>query len=1213
MELKRVEIVGFKSFPEKIRVEFGEGVTAIVGPNGSGKSNIADAVRWVLGEQSARMLRGAKMEDVIFAGTERRKPLGYAEVTLVLDNRDRKMAVDYKEVAISRRIFRSGESEYAINGGRCRLRDVQEMLMDTGIGKEGYSLIGQGQIDQLLSSKPQDRRAIFEEAAGITKFKTRRDQAQKQLADEASKLERVSDILNELNARIEPLRKQSETAKEYLSLKEELKLYEVSSFIGEYELLKAQSDKLDQALKDLEEQLEASRQKETQAKEKADQLAQDVDENRKKLLRLNQELGDLKLSLESSEGDKRVLKEQISHCQEDINSYQIRIADLKERIADRTNTLEKQEAKIRSLDQTIDEQESSLKAKEEAFSLVNQQLEEQSQKERDAAQKLSEAEEEYQFALSSRERFSLLASQDQEQLRNRQEEIEDLEERKAQAQQEMNALCLQSEETNKEIEDLLKEEKTAEEQYQKNKNQSDELARSQESLMLELKDLQGRIGWLNGLEQDYEGFSGSVKALMKLKRSTEGSREARLGAAIHGTVADIIEVDKRYTVAMDVALGAGLQNIIVDNTAGAKSLISYLREKKIGRATFLPLDQVTARNPYQREAEVLKMPGVIGFADTLVGGKQIYQKIISRLLSGVVVCEDFDSASAVSKRHGNALRVVTLDGDIFNIGGSITGGSNHQQKSGILGRKAEMDELRQTLKGKRQEADQIYRKIREASETLRVSGEKTRQIHLELGKKRSEETNLLTQIEKYRGQMEELESRLEKMRLDDEDAGKIREEHQKSLTESVDRLEKAEVLRKEKQEALSKEQETLTELEEKIAAEKEDRQGLMIRLAGIRQEKQFLAQQKEWEATEIDHLSQEAETLIDESNLSKQTMTEALSKVENLEKEQENTRNLIEGMQESIRNQENVFQSVDDEREKALQETEEILRSFSQLEKEQVRLDNQSSRARKELEDLQDRMWEDYEITYGAAKELAARKFNDDEQMLAASELSKTKRRQMISRLKEQIRALGPVNVAAITEYTSLTERCAFLSGQRDDILKSEQNLTDIIRQMTTKMEEQFKSGFAAIAESFDQVFKLMFGGGRGILRLTEAEESLEAGIEIIAQPPGKKLQNMLLLSGGERALTAIALLFAIQQLNPAPFCILDEIEAALDDANVERFARYLRQMCSSTQFIVITHRKGTMVAADTLYGVTMEEKGVSKCISVNFDASSQEEVYGAV
>ena len=464
MYLKRIEMHGFKSFANKMLFDFHEGITGIVGPNGSGKSNVSDAVRWVLGEQSARQLRGGNMQDVIFAGTETRKPQSFAAVSITFDNSDHALDIDFEEVTVTRRLYRSGESEYKINNSTVRLRDIHELFYDTGIGKEGYSLIGQGQIDQLLSSKPQDRRAIFEEAAGITKFKTRRDQAQKQLADEASKLERVSDILNELNARIEPLRKQSETAKEYLSLKEELKLYEVSSFIGEYELLKAQSDKLDQALKDLEEQLEASRQKETQAKEKADQLAQDVDENRKKLLRLNQELGDLKLSLESSEGDKRVLKEQISHCQEDIDSYQIRIADLKERIADRTNTLEKQEAKIRSLDQTIDEQESSLKAKEEAFSLVNQQLEEQSQKERDAAQKLSEAEEEYQFALSSRERFSLLASQDQEQLRHRQEEIEDLEERKAQAQQEMNALCLQSEETNKEIEDLLKEEKTTEEQ-----------------------------------------------------------------------------------------------------------------------------------------------------------------------------------------------------------------------------------------------------------------------------------------------------------------------------------------------------------------------------------------------------------------------------------------------------------------------------------------------------------------------------------------------------------------------------------------------------------------------------------------------------------------------------------------------------------------------------------------------------------------------------
>ncbi|MBQ7059124.1 MAG: chromosome segregation protein SMC [Firmicutes bacterium] len=1212
MELKRVEIVGFKSFPEKIRVEFGEGVTAIVGPNGSGKSNIADAVRWVLGEQSAKTLRGARMDDVIFAGTERRKPLGYAEVTLVLDNSDRKMPVDYNEVSISRRIFRSGESEYAINGGRCRLRDVQEMLMDTGIGKEGYSLIGQGQIDQLLSSKPQDRRAIFEEAAGITKFKTRRDQAQKQLADEASKLERVSDILNELNARIEPLKKQSETAQQYLSLKEELKLYEVSSFIGEYELLKTQSEKLDQSLSALEEQISASREKEAEAKEKADQLAQDVDENRKKLLRLNQELGELKLSLETSEGDKRVLKEQINHYQEDMDSYQIRILDLKERIADRTHTLEKEEARIRSLDQTIEEQENSLKTKEESFVQLSGKLEEQSKKEKEAARKLNEAEEELQFATASRERFVLLASQDREQMKSRVEETAALRIRKEEGEKQIGILSRQTEEIAHEIENLLSEEKKADTQYQENKTRSEELVRSQESLMLELKDLQGRIGWLSGLDQDYEGFSGSVKALMKLKRGTAGSREARLGSAIHGTIADIIEVDKRYTVAMDVALGAGLQNVIVDNTSGVRSLIDYLREKRIGRATFMPLDQVTARNPFQKEAEVLSMPGVIGFADSLVGVKEIYRKVISRQLGGVVVCENFDSASAVSRRFGNSLRVVTLDGDIFNIGGSITGGSNHQQKSGILGRKAEMDELKGTLKEKRQEADQIYKKTREISEALRLSGEETRKIRLELSKKRTEETDLRAQLEKYRGQMEEVESRLTEARLQDEDADKIRQEHEKALKESEARLQKAESLRKEAAEKLDQEQNARTLLEEELAAGKEEKQNLMIRLAGTRQEKQFLTQQKVWETTEIDHLSQEAESLIDESNLSSEALKNTMNKVESLEKEQEKTRDLIEQMQNSIKDQESVFQTVDDEREQALRETEDILRSFSVLEKEQVRLDAQSARARKELEELQDRMWEDYEITYGAAKELAARKFNDDEQMLAASELSKTKRRQMISRLKEQIRALGPVNVGAITEYKSLTERCAFLSGQRDDILKSEQNLTDIIRQMTTKMEEQFKSGFAAIAESFDQVFKLMFGGGRGILRLSEEEESLEAGIEIIAQPPGKKLQNMLLLSGGERALTAIALLFAIQQLNPAPFCILDEIEAALDDANVERFAGYLRQMCSETQFIVITHRKGTMVAADTLYGVTMEEKGVSKCISVNFDTSG-EDIYGAV
>ena len=1212
MELKRVEIVGFKSFPEKIRVEFGEGVTAIVGPNGSGKSNIADAVRWVRGEQSAQTLRGSRMEDVIFAGTERRKPLGFAEVTLVLDNRDRKMPVDYEEVAISRRIFRSGESEYAINGGRCRLKDVQEMLMDTGIGKEGYSLIGQGQIDQLLSSKPQDRRAIFEEAAGITKFKNRRDQAQKQLTDEASKLERVTDILTELSSRLEPLREQSETAEKYLALKEELKLYEVSSFIGEYELLKAQADKMDEALNSLNQQIATSREDQSQAKARAEQLAGEVDENRRKLLRLNQELGDLKLSLETAEGDKRVLQEQSSHYTEDLDSLKIRIADLKERIADRTHTLEKEEQRVRSLQEQIQAQEKLQAEKDRELSELKDRLEKQCEIEKESAGKLTRAEEEFQFASAAKERFSLLASQDREQLKSRQEELGELSRKKEQAEQEITNLAARADAKKEEILGLQKELSEAEDQYQQTKTRSDELIRLQDSLMLELKDLQGRIGWLNGLSQDYEGFSQSVKSLMKLQKAAEGSREKRLSGAIHGTVADLITVDKQYTVAMDVALGAALQNIIVDNTSGARSLITYLREKKIGRATFLPLDQVSARTPFAKAQDVLRMPGVIGFADTLINVKEIYRHVLSRLLGGVVVCEDFDSAAKVAKNYGNSLRVVTLEGDIFNIGGSITGGSNHQQKSGILGRKAEIDDLRNSLKEKRTEADQVYRKIRTLGEDLRVQGEGVRSLRRRMGEEQEKETALRTQTEKFRGQLEEMENRLSQFVLAGEDAERARLEHEAELEQSNIRLQNAEAQRDEAASALSGERDVLRTLEEEAAGRKEEQQALAIKLAGIRQEKQFLEQQKDWEAQEIDNLSREAEQLIDESNVSAEAQKETALKITELEASQEKTRKEISRMQEQISAQETLFQEVDGLREKALQDNEEILRSFSLLEKEQVRLENQAARAKKDLEDLQDRMWEDYEITYGAAKELASRKFNDDEQMQAASELSKTKRRQMVSRLKEQIRALGAVNVGAITEYRSLKERCAFLSQQKDDILQSEQNLTDIIRQMTTKMEEQFKEGFAAIAESFDRVFRQMFGGGRGILRLMEAEDSLEAGIEIIAQPPGKKLQSMLLLSGGERALTAIALLFAIQQLNPAPFCILDEIEAALDDANVERFARYLRQMCESTQFIVITHRKGTMVAADTMYGVTMEEKGVSKCISVNFDTSGKE-IYGTV
>ncbi|MBO6158404.1 MAG: chromosome segregation protein SMC [Firmicutes bacterium] len=1216
MELKRVEIVGFKSFPEKVQVKFGEGVTAIVGPNGSGKSNISDAVRWVLGEQSAKQLRGSKMEDVIFAGTERRKPLGFAEVCLVLDNSDHKMHVSYDEVAISRRIFRSGESEYAINGGKCRLRDVQEILMDTGIGKDGYSLIGQGQIDQLLSTKPQDRRAIFEEASGITKYKTRREQASKQLEDESARLERVSDILGELESRVAPLEKQAETAKIYLELKEQLKLYEVSSFIGEYEQLKDTFDKVSASLASLEEQISASRLQEEQAREKSESLASSVSENRKKLQTLNQTLGELKVKLETLEGDKRVLQEQEKRYGQESASLKIRIRDLKDKISDRSRTLEKEEAKLSSLE----EKQKALSFQvQETKKQIDQAAADEAQsreKVRQLSKNAVQAEEEVQFAQQEKQRFSLLLSSDNQMLLNRQSEIDELSQRQ-------KDLSGQIEDRNRQLEEAREELKAQEEALQE---ASDDLkqvqeriqnqTREQESLVLKMKDMQGRINWLKGLSEGYEGYSASVKSLMKLKAAYskgQSGPQARLGSAIHGTLADLIHVPSKLTVAIDVALGAGLQNIVVDNTQGAKGLIEYLRQGHIGRATFLPLDSVKARSRVNGEDAIKRMEGVIGFADELIETKDIYKGILSRTLGNVVVAADFDSASRVSKAYGNAVRVVTLSGDLFNIGGSITGGSLNAQKSGILSRKAEEEELSSNLQLVRRQGDELYRKIRLSSQEKEQKAALIAPLSEKLHALREEIHSMEGQILAAQAQLGEVNSRADALNGTSQEDSQLKKTHQEGLEKSLKRLSDAQEASLEARSLLEKAEAEHSALEEKLQEQKDLLSARNMELGSAAQEKQFMQQQKDWEIQEIDNLTHEAEALMDQVLTSDSSEKEAKEQMLRLDEEMEEARARTQQMQEEAHTWESLYEETNQAREEALKKTEELLRSFNLLEKEQVRLENQQQRAKKDLDDLQDRMWEEYQITYGAAKDLAREGFPDDPEMQAASELSKTKRRQQISQLKSKIRDLGPVNVEAITELKALMERCTFLRTQKEDIENSERDLQEVIRQMTIKMEKQFQEGFKTIAASFDKVFKQMFGGGQGILRLTEEEDSLQAGIEIIAQPPGKKLQSMMLLSGGERALTAIALLFAIQQLNPTPFCILDEIEAALDDANVERYADYLKAMSDHTQFIVITHRKGTMVAADTLYGVTMEEKGVSKCISVNFESDLQEEKYGAV
>ena len=1196
MELTAIEIVGFKSFPDKIRVEFGKGVTAIVGPNGSGKSNIADAVRWVLGEQSAKTLRGSRMEDVIFAGTERRKPLGFAQVTLFLGNEDRALPIDYDQVVIRRRLYRSGESEYMINGARCRLKDVQELLMDTGIGKDGYSMIGQGQIDQLLSSKPQDRRLIFEEAAGITKYKTRREEAEKKLEDEKTQLTRVSDILTELTLHLEPLKAQVETAEKYLALKEDLKFYEVTAFIGEYDQMKAQYDTACRNLGDLNDQIKASVQQRKMAKEKSEQLEESAKEARLQLSKMNGDLSGARIALEKADGDLRLAEQSKTHQEAQQQGHNQRLAELEEQISDRLATVEKEQKQLQDLDRQIkDAEEERQKAADQLTVLeeerrqAGQDLAVKSQQVQTVSEGLTKASIEaekcqQQVSLDSQEAQHYLEDKSNLEVQQAQEQgkadqaAEQLQQQTAAYQEQDAAYAKIKEETVR----LEKEEGLA--------------RRRQESLLLQMKDAVKRIQWMQGMEDDYEGFSAPVRLVMKLKENPS------LG--IIGTVSDILTVKKEYTTALETALGMAVQNIVVEDTASAKQLIGYLREKRGGRATFLPLDSVMGRKPAASRQAVLAMPGVIGFGDDLADYQPRFRAIAERLLGNVVVVSSFDEGAAVSKKFGAYLRVVTLKGDIFNIGGSITGGSSRSQSNGILTRHQQLEEMKENLKALRLDGDAAASKlsaITKQKTDLTAEGNRQEQELIRLRKTVDQERQ---QLQQAQFSLSAVTQQLQNMVKDHDQSSDVHSLHkqkaQQSLKEKEQWEQKLEVAKKEEEEVSQK----ASDLAAAVDRGKETVSAAAVKLSGCKQQKQFAQQALSWEEAELKKLRDQQDQALQQKEEGQRQIDQALQKMEEIRQLQQQLSRQIDQAEEAVQKQEALAAQTDKERADSQKEADEILTAYAALEKEQVRLENQTGRAKQGLDELTERMWEDYQITYQTAKDLAeGRSHSDmasDQRLTDASALSKTKRKQQINLLKKQIRDLGPVNVNAIDEYKSMSERKEFLTRQHEDILKSEENLTEIIRQMTVKMEQQFKEQFAAIAKTFDRVFGQIFGGGHGILRMTEGQDSLEAGIEIIGQPPGKKVQNMAALSGGERALTAIALLFAIQQQHPAPFCILDEIEAALDDVNVERFANYLKNM-KDTQFIVITHRKGTMMVADTMYGVTMEEKGVSKCISVRF------------
>ncbi len=1178
MYLKSIEIHGFKSFANKIVFQFHNGITGIVGPNGSGKSNVADAVRWVLGEQRIKQLRGASMQDVIFSGTELRKPLGYAYVAITLDNSDHQLAIEYDEVTVARRIYRSGESEYLLNGTPCRLKDVNELFYDTGIGKEGYSIIGQGQIDKILSGKPEERRELFDEAAGIVKFKRRKTAAQKKLEDEKQNLVRVNDILSEIEKQIDPLEKQSEVARIYLKKKEELKTLDVNMFLLENTRLQDQLKNTDEKFEIADEDLKSTSEKYEKIKEEYDQiegqialLDETIEKNRASLTDTSMLRGKL-------EGEINVLKEQIHFAK----SNEEHLCQRKETVQKEIDEKNKDKDSILSDKKVIDEQVAEAEkirneAREKLLAVQNR-IEELNNKIESGKNTIIDALNSRATIKSKLGRYDTMT----EQVNIRKAELTSrlLRMKSDEAQQEavMRSLNEEFEKINGEISALNDAQSTKEEKLSLIR---DELAGKDQKLrdtQVSYHQEKSRLDALSELTERYEGYGGSVKKVMECKDKEKG---------IIGVVADIIKVDKKYETAIEMALGGNIQNIVTDDEETAKRMIAFLKQNKGGRATFLPLTSI--KNPQEfKNPEALKEKGVIGMADELVNVDKKYVNVAKAMLGRIVVVDHVDNAVKIARKFDYGIRMVTIEGELLVPGGAISGGA-FKNNSNLLSRRREMEEMKDRVKKYLKEIDAILQEIEDTKaerNKLRLSLEEDKAA---LQKKFIEQNTARLNVIKARERKEEasegsLELKAEEREIENQiqEIRLSKEEIQKELQESEALEKQVEAQIKEFQAQLDGKRVEETEESSHVGA-------LDLEVEKMLQQQGFHQQNVDRINGEIDRFAAELAEI--EEGLSKnrediETKENNIVEIEQTIKASHTTQSDTEKqLQEEVARKEELSAR----QKNFFKDRESLAERMNALDKEVYRLNAQREKLQETLESQINYMWDEYEITLSDAASLR------NEQM---TDLPAMKRE--ISSLKEQIRKLGDVNVNAIEDYKNLMERYNFLKDQHDDLVEAEKTLEGIIEELDTAMRKQFNEKFAEIGREFDKVFKEMFGGGKGTLELMEDEDILEAGIRIIAQPPGKKLQNMMQLSGGEKALTAIALLFAIQNLKPSPFCLLDEIEAALDESNVSRFAKYLHKLTRHTQFIVITHRRGTMEQVDRLYGITMQEKGVSTLVSVN-------------
>jgi len=1179
--LKSLEIRGFKSFADKTELKFKKGVTAVVGPNGSGKSNISDSVRWVLGEQSVKTLRGGKMEDVIFAGTQFRKPVGLAQVSLTLDNEDGALSSDYSEITVSRRIFRSGENEYLINGTKCRLKDITQLFMDTGIGKEGYSLIGQGKIEAILSGKPEDRRALLEEAAGIVKYKSRKEEAEKKLKNTDNNLVRINDIISTYEERIEPLRIEREKALKYNEISNELREKEVSIVVNNIKTLDSTLQEFADEVNSRKAVLESKR--------------NELQNNKQKLKELEKNIENLENKTSESRKEYYEKKDSISEINKDIEIYRERIKNLNGFIEKNSVVYEELKAKVEHLDNELSEAKLDLQKNIDIQKLKDNEIKVLEENNKDFIDDIIEVEnnikqlkeEEYELMKSSSEiKNSIALMKNDLEIKTSKNEASVATIVSTEGNIKINIGTVGS--LNSNLDKNKKDIQELEEKIILNKKDiatlNSKITKKEHEIRAVNKTINGleaNKNMLSNLEKHYEGYNRAVKVLME--RIHKGVTPKAEGTKVVG---EIFKVDKKYEVAVEIALGAGISNVITENDQIAKNLITYLKDNKLGRATFLPLNNIRG-NRLSLDQSIKNMPGYLGIASDIITYPAKYEKAINNMLGRTIVTTDMDAALAISKKGNNSYRIVTLEGEIIAPGGALTGGSIYAKHTNILGRKREIEELAINIDSKKEELNKLLNELEALKINLKKLDDEVLNYRDEIHSKNIETAKLESKINSLKNEIDRLKRSIDvikkEVNINNLDIEKIN----LMLNDKKTELDNIQI-------AISNNNKKVIELDESLEKRRSESETVRNKLTDLKVEKAALDEILLNKTNEISRITSDMEATnlkvketYEENDKSNQDIKELENNINSKSESIIKLEDYLNKLEEEFKEGEILRSQLKDEYNK---KDTVINESMDIINKEETELNKREvlkTRSVVEKENLYTKLNEELKLTFAEAKDIAVEVENVAEF------------KEKISDLKRKITALGVVNLAAIEEYEEIKEKFEFMSAQREDLESAKEELMSVISEMTDKMKTLFKENFKILNRNFNETFKDLFKGGSAELILADGDE-LDANIDINVEPPGKRLQNINLMSGGEKVLSAIALLFAILKMKPTPFCILDEIEAALDDANVYRYAEFLKEFSQGTQFIVITHRKGTMEASDVMYGVTMEEKGVSKVVSVD-------------